>query len=82
MNTLTLYLGMTPRYSVEYLVKTTRNKNGEFYNEQEAKQYAIDSVSDDLNEIFTDLFYIHRFDSIVGIEILGVQKKLPYMKVT
>ena len=63
---------MLTTYQVKYSVKTTTDKSGEFYEDQQIRHYTTFSSTNDLNEIFTDLFEVHRFDGIVGIEISSV----------
>jgi hypothetical protein len=60
-------------YKVRYSVTTTLFSNGEFSPDQSVSEMTINSDTNDLNEIFTDLFFKHRYDGIVGIEILSVQ---------
>jgi hypothetical protein len=59
-------------YRVEYYVTRTLEGNGEFSKDQIVEKHSIFSVTNDLNEIFTDLFDKHRLESILGLEIIGV----------
>ena len=59
-------------YRVRYSVTTTLQKHGEYDGAQKVAVYTMMSVSNDLNEIFTDLFDQHRNESIIGLEILSV----------
>jgi hypothetical protein len=63
---------MLNNYLVEYNVTRTLEGNGEFSNDQIIEKFTMLSVSNDLNEIFTDLFDKHRLDSIIGLEIIKV----------
>ncbi len=64
------------RYKVTYSVKKAMNNHGEYSGVQDI--YILNGYSDtnDLQEIFTDLFYLHREDYIVGIEIESVETVL------
>ena len=59
-------------YLIEYNLTKTLEGNGEFSNDQVMEKLTMISVSNDLNEIFTDLFDKHRLDSIIGLEIIKV----------
>lgn len=61
-------------YLIEYHVTKTMEGNGEFSNNQTLERHTETSTTNDLNEIFTELFDRHRFDSIIGIEIIKVSK--------
>lgn len=63
---------MKHHYKVDYRVKTTSSGNGEFSHEQVGQLHSHVSVSDDLGEVFTDLFDLHRNDYLVGLEILSI----------
>ncbi|HEY8402718.1 MAG TPA: hypothetical protein VIK89_15725 [Cytophagaceae bacterium] len=60
-------------YEVSYLLKTAGQGHGEYHDEKEVKICTCLSESNDLNEIFTDLFDKHRMEGLIGIEILSVQ---------
>ncbi len=61
------------RYKVTYNVRTTSVANGEFSRVQVAEERSLWSVTNELGEIFTDLFYLHREDSVIGLEVLSVE---------
>jgi len=63
---------MSYTYKVTYKVKTTLIANGEFSHQQFDEQRTLISVTDDLGEIFTDLYHLHREDSMIGLEVLAV----------
>ena len=62
-------------FKVEYLLKTTAINNGEFLIDQKEDIFYIYIETNNLNEIFTDLFDLHRHDGIIGIEILSVEEQ-------
>ncbi|MBC7488417.1 MAG: hypothetical protein H7282_16890 [Cytophagaceae bacterium] len=64
---------MSYTYKVTYRVKTTMIANGEFSHQQFDEQRTIISVTDDLGEIFTDLYHLHRDDSMIGLEVLAIE---------
>lgn len=64
---------MQYRYRITYLTKTVEDNHGEFSDEQMTREYAVDSITNDLNELFTDLLDKHRHDGLVGMEILQVE---------
>lgn len=64
---------MSYTYKVTYRVKTTMISNGEFSHQQFDEQRTIMSVTDDLGEIFTDLYHLHREESMIGLEVLSVE---------
>ena len=64
---------MSYTYKVTYRIKTTMIANGEFSHQQFDEQRTIISVTDDLGEIFTDLYHLHREDSMIGLEVLAVE---------
>jgi hypothetical protein len=64
---------MSYTYKVTYKIKTTLIANGEFSSNQLDEQRTIISVTDDLGEIFTDLYHLHREDSVIGLEVLSVK---------
>jgi len=66
-------------YKIEYNLTKTVEGNGEFSMNQIVERNTYYSTSNDLNEIFTDLFDLHRFDSILGLEILNVTQKKDYI---
>ncbi|MBX9850966.1 MAG: hypothetical protein K2X86_04325 [Cytophagaceae bacterium] len=65
---------MEHHFLVEYHVTRTLDGHGEFSKDQIVEKFTMISVLDDLNEIFTDIFDLHRFNSITGIKILKVEK--------
>jgi hypothetical protein len=65
-------------FKIEYNLTRTVEGNGEFSMNQIVERKTYNTTSNDLNEIFTDLFEIHRFDSLIGIEILSIVKKKDY----
>jgi hypothetical protein len=64
---------MSHTYKVIYRVKTTLIANGEFSQDQMDEKKTLMSVTDDLGEIFTDLFHLHREESMIGLEVLSVE---------
>ncbi|MDB5258791.1 MAG: hypothetical protein JWM14_3486 [Chitinophagaceae bacterium] len=64
---------MSYTYKVTYKIKTTMIANGEFSNNQLDERRTMISVTDDLGEIFTDLYHLHREDSMIGLEVLSVE---------
>ena len=64
---------MSYTYKVTYKIKTTLIANGEFSPNQLDEKRTIISVTDDLGEIFTDLYHLHREDSVIGLEVLAVE---------
>ncbi len=64
---------MSYTYKVTYKVKTTLVANGEFSHDQLDEKRTLISVTDDLGEIFTDLYHLHREDSVIGLEVLSVE---------
>jgi hypothetical protein len=64
---------MKTLFKVNYSLRTTAVNNGEFLDDHKIEQYSRLSETNDLNEIFTDLFDTHRFDGIIGLVILGVE---------
>jgi hypothetical protein len=67
-------------YLVEYSITKTIDAHGEFSYDQIVEKRSIPSVTNDLNEVFTDLFDKHRFDSIVGLEILKVTDPIDFVE--
>lgn len=61
-------------FKIRYSVTTTINSHGEFSQNQNVLIQTLKSETNDLNEIFTDLFGLHRNEGIVGIEILSVEE--------
>jgi hypothetical protein len=64
-------------YKIRYSVTTSLNGHGEFSQNQNVIIQVFKSETNDLNEVFTDLFGLHRHESIVGLEILSVESSLP-----
>ncbi|MDB5271682.1 MAG: hypothetical protein JWO58_49 [Chitinophagaceae bacterium] len=60
-------------YKVTYKLKTALDAHGEFSHQQFNEELSLISVTDDLGEIFTDLFYLHREDHLMGLEVLSVE---------
>lgn len=63
-------------YKIKYSVTTSLNGHGEFPQNQNVIIQVFKSETNDLNELFTDLFGLHRHESIVGLEILSVEPSL------
>ncbi len=61
-------------YKIRYSVTTTLESHGEFSQNQNVLIQTFKSETNDLNEIFTDLFGLHRNEGIVGLEILSVEE--------
>lgn len=59
-------------YEVSYLLKLAKEGYGEYNENQEVRICSLLTETNDLNEIFTDLFDKHRMEGIIGIEILSV----------
>jgi hypothetical protein len=72
---------MSYTYKVTYQVKTTAIANGEFSTDQLDEKRTMMSVTDDLGEIFTDLYHVHREDSMIGMEVLSVEALQPSTRV-
>lgn len=64
---------MRNRYKVLYTIKTAQENHGEFSPEQYIQNLAMYAVTNDLNELFTDIFFAYRDTGIIGIEITGVE---------
>jgi hypothetical protein len=60
-------------YKVRYSVTTALDSHGEFSQNQNVIIQSFKSETNDLNELFTDLFGLHRQEGIVGLEILSVE---------
>jgi hypothetical protein len=67
-------------YEIEYSITKTLDGHGEFSYDQIVEKHSFSSVTNDLNEVFTDLFDKHRFDSIVGLEVLKVTAPIEFME--
>jgi hypothetical protein len=65
-------------FKIEYNLTKTVEGNGEFSMNQIVERKTYTTTSNDLNEIFTDLFELHRLDSLIGIEILSITKNKDY----
>ena len=64
---------MKNSYKVTYQVRTAEDCHGEFSHKQKIREYTLESVTNDLNELFTDLFDKYRQDGLIGIEIIAVE---------
>lgn len=64
---------MSYTYKVTYKIKTTLIANGEFSSDQLDEKKTMMSITNDLGEIFTDLYHLHREDSVIGLEVLSVK---------
>lgn len=60
-------------YKIIYKIKTAQQSHGEFSLEQKVEELTTYAVTNDLNELFTDLYDAHRYTGIIGIEITGVE---------
>lgn len=60
-------------YKIRYSVTTSLNNHGEFSQNQNVIIQTFKSETNDLNEVFTDLFELHRFEGIIGLEILSIE---------
>ncbi len=60
-------------YKIRYSVTTSLDGHGEFSQNQNVIIQSFKSETNDLNEIFTDLFGLHRQEGIIGLEILSVE---------
>ena len=60
------------KYRISYRLKTRISKEGEAF---EIQTRDLEQVTDteDLNEVFTDIFMIHRYEGLLGLEILEVK---------
>lgn len=70
---------MRNRYKVLYTIKTAQENRGEFSPEQYIQNLAMYAVTNDLNELFTDIFFAYRDTGIIGIEITGVEDCADYL---
>ena len=61
-------------FKIRYSVTTAPGNHGEFSQNQNVLIQTFKSETNDLNEIFTDLFELHRNEGIVGLEILSVEE--------
>ena len=64
-------------YKVRYSVTTSLNSHGEFSQNQNVIIQTFKSETNDLNEVFTDLFGLHRFEGLIGLEILSIESCQP-----
>ncbi|HVD97258.1 MAG TPA: hypothetical protein VNB90_03570 [Cytophagaceae bacterium] len=64
-------------YKIRYSLTTAIESHGEFSHNQNILIQTFKSETNDLNEIFTDLFGLHRHEGIIGLEILSVEESLP-----
>ncbi len=53
-----------------------KENHGEFSSDQHIQEFTMDSVTNDLNELFTDIFLAYRDKGILAIEITGVENLL------
>ncbi len=60
-------------YKIRYSVTTGLDSHGEFSQNQNVIIQTFKSETNDLNELFTDLFGLHRQEGIIGLEILSVE---------
>ena len=60
-------------YKIRYSVTTALDSHGEFSQNQNVIIQTFKSETNDLNELFTDLFGLHRQEGIIGLEILSVE---------
>jgi hypothetical protein len=60
-------------YKIRYSVTTSLDGHGEFSQNQNVSIQSFKSETNDLNEVFTDLFGLHRNEGIIGLEILSVE---------
>lgn len=60
-------------YKIRYSVTTSLDNHGEFSQNQNVIIQTFKSETNDLNEVFTDLFELHRFEGIIGLEILSIE---------
>ena len=63
-------------YKIRYSVTTSLDSHGEFSQNQNVIIQTFKSETNDLNEVFTDLFELHRFEGIIGLEILSIESCL------
>jgi hypothetical protein len=61
-------------FKIRYSITTAPGNHGEFSQNQNVLIQTFKSETNDLNEIFTDLFGLHRHEGIVGLEILSVEE--------
>jgi hypothetical protein len=66
---------MKTHFKVSYSLRTTSTNNGEFTSDHKVEEHSVISETNDLNEIFTDLFDTHRHEGLVGLVILGVEEQ-------
>lgn len=64
-------------YKIRYSVTTSLENHGEFSQNQNVLIQSLKSETNDLNEVFTDLFTLHRQEGIIGLEILSVETIQP-----
>lgn len=64
-------------FLVEYYITLAMDSHGEFSRDQIVEKHSLISVTNDLLEIFTDLFDLHRSSDLLGIEIIGVSEVTP-----
>lgn len=60
-------------YKFRYSVTTSLAGHGEFSQHQNVTIQSFKSETNDLNEVFTDLFDLHRLENIIGLEIISVE---------
>lgn len=64
---------ISEHYSISYLIKKV-DGNGEFSIESRYEFHKIDSVSDQVSDALTDIYYKHQNETICGIEILDIER--------
>jgi hypothetical protein len=65
----------TATYSITYTVKKLNSQNGEFTDEIQTEICRHESETNEIRNIFTDLFFLHRGEQLTGLEIISVEKK-------
>ena len=68
-------------YKIRYSVTTSLDGHGEFSQNQNVSIQVFKSETNDLNEVFTDLFGLHRHENIIGLEILSVESCMPEVSI-
>jgi len=61
-----------PEFIVSYRLKSVNSANGTVVGHR-TEDKILSSDTDDLNEVFTDLFYLHRYEGLTGLEILEIR---------
>lgn len=60
-------------YKVTYAVKRLSGRSGEFSHENDYSLERFLSNTNEVDDIFTDLYEAHRGRHVVGIEILAIE---------